>query len=187
MELNIIPNLITLFRLLLVVPVVVAIMRNDFGVALMLFAVASLSDGVDGYLARRFSWVSRFGAILDPIADKLLLVATFMLLAYTGFLPVWLGVVVIGRDLIILAGAISYHILFGEYELAPTLLGKLSTSAQFGLVILALVDQALLPIPGQILLAGIWFVFVVSSISGLDYMITWSRRAIVTIRLQRKG
>ena len=76
MELNIIPNLITLFRLLLVVPVVVAIMRNDFGVALLLFAIASLSDGVDGYLARRFSWVSRFGAILDPIADKLLLVAT---------------------------------------------------------------------------------------------------------------
>ncbi len=187
MELNIIPNLITLFRLLLVIPVVVAVMRNDFGIALMLFALASLSDGVDGFLARRFSWTSRFGAILDPIADKLLLVSTFMLLAYTGFLPVWLGVVVIGRDLIIFAGAISYHILFGEYELAPTLLGKLSTLLQFGLVLFVMVDQALISMSAQLLLAGIWGVFIVSSISGLDYVLTWGRKAMVAIRNQRKS
>lgn len=165
---------------MLVVPVIVAIMRNDFTLALILFAIASVSDGVDGFLARRFSWVSRFGAILDPLADKLLLVATFILLVYTEHLPVWLGVVVIGRDLIILAGAIFYHILFGVYELAPTLLGKFSTLFQFILVLVTLVDQSLLVIPDNVIQICIWLVFIVSSVSGIDYMITWSRKAIAT-------
>jgi len=100
-------------------------------------ALLGISDGVDGYLARRYDWTSRFGAILDPVADKLLLMVTFILLAYTGHLPVWLTSVVIGRDLVIVAGATTYHILFGEYEFSPTLLGKLSTSMQFILVLLA--------------------------------------------------
>lgn len=182
MELNIIPNLITLMRLLLVAPVAVTILNNDYGLTLLLFAVASVSDGIDGYLARRFSWTSRFGAILDPVADKLLLMVTFMLLTYTGHFPVWLAAVVIGRDLIIVAGAAIYHILFGEYEFAPTLLGKLSTSLQFTLVLLALVNLSLFDISPALLVAGVWLVFIVSSVSGGDYVFTWSRKAIAASR-----
>ena len=178
MDLSVIPNLITLIRLLLVVPVAVAILSGEYMLTLILFAIASVSDGVDGYLARRFNWTSRFGAILDPIADKLMLIVTFLLLTYIGNFPVWLAAVVIGRDLIIVAGATTYHILFGEYEFSPTLLGKLSTSLQFTLLLLNLLDLAILELSETLLVAGIWAVFAVSSISGLDYCLTWGRKAI---------
>lgn len=182
MDLAGIPNLITLMRLLLVVPVAVSILNNSFAWTLALFAIASLSDGVDGFLARRFNWTSRFGAILDPVADKLLLMVTFILLAYTGHLPHWLTAVVIGRDLIIVAGATTYHILFGEYEFAPTFPGKISTAFQFTLVLLALFNLALFNIPAPVLEGGIWLVFVVSSVSGVDYVVTWSRKALAAAK-----
>lgn len=182
MDLSVIPNLITLMRLLLVVPVAVAILSGEFMLTLVLFAIASVSDGVDGYLARRFDWTSRFGAILDPIADKLMLIVAFLLLTYIGEFPMWLAAIVIGRDLIIVAGATAYHILFGEYEFSPTLLGKLSTATQFTLVLLSLLDLAIFQLSDLLLVAGIWTVFVVSSISGLDYCLTWGRKAIAASR-----
>lgn len=169
-------------RLLLVLPVAVTILNNNFQWTLTLFAIASISDGVDGYLARRFDWMSRFGAILDPVADKLLLIVTFVLLTYTGHIPGWLASVVIGRDLIIVAGATSYHILFGEYEFSPTLLGKLSTSLQFTLVLLTLVNLAMISVLDILLSVGIWLVFISSSISGVDYVVTWGRKALIACR-----
>jgi len=182
LDLSVIPNLITLMRLLLVMPVAVAILNHEYLLTLILFAIASVSDGLDGYLARRFDWTSRFGAILDPVADKLMLVVAFLLLTYIGNFPVWLAVVVIARDLVILAGAAAYHILFGEYEFSPTLLGKLSTAAQFTLVLLNLLDLALFHLNETLLVSGIWVVFVVSSVSGADYCLTWGRKAIAANR-----
>jgi len=182
LDLSVIPNLITLMRLLLVVPVAVAILSGEYMLTLVLFTIASISDGVDGYLARRFNWTSRFGEILDPIADKLMLIVAFLLLTYIGNFPLWLAAVVIGRDLIVVAGATIYHILFGEYEFSPTLLGKLSTALQFALVLLNLFELAIIELSDTLLLAGIWIVFVVSSISGLDYCFTWGRKAIARSR-----
>ncbi len=182
MDLSVIPNLITLMRLLLVVPVAVAILSNEFVLTLILFAVASVSDGVDGYLARRFDWTSRFGAILDPIADKLMLIVSFFLLTYIGIFPMWLAAVVIGRDLIIVAGAAAYHILFGEYDFLPSRIGKLSTLLQFCLVLLGLVGLAVFQIDAWVLEMGVWLVFAVSSLSGLDYCFTWGRKAIAASR-----
>ena len=178
MDLSVIPNLITLMRLLLVVPVAVAILSHEFLLTLILFAVASVSDGIDGYLARRFDWTSRFGAILDPIADKLMLIVSFFLLTYIGIFPVWLAAVVIGRDLIIVAGAAAYHILYGEYDFEPTRLGKLSTLLQFSLVLLALFGLSLFQVEAWVLETGVWLVFAVSSLSGFDYCLTWGRKAI---------
>jgi len=177
-----IPNLITLVRLLLVVPVAMCLLNNSYGWALALFAIASLSDGVDGFLARRFGWMSRFGAILDPVADKLMLMVTMILLAFIGHLPHWLAAIVIGRDLIIVAGAATYHILFGEYEFAPTLLGKASTALQFTLVLLTLINLAIMTVPGLLLEGAVWLVFIISSVSGADYVITWSRKALVAAK-----
>ena len=165
-------------RLLLVVPVAVAILSHEFLLTLILFAVASVSDGIDGYLARRFDWTSRFGAILDPIADKLMLIVSFFLLTYIGIFPVWLAAVVIGRDLIIVAGAAAYHILYGEYDFEPTRLGKLSTLLQFSLVLLALFGLSLFQVEAWVLETGVWLVFAVSSLSGFDYCLTWGRKAI---------
>ena len=182
MDLSVLPNLITLLRLLLVVPIAASILGHHFGTALLLFAVASVSDGIDGFLARRFDWISRFGSMLDPIADKILLVTVFVLLTFTGYIPVWLAVVVIARDLIILTGATVYHILFGEYEFAPTFLGKFSTASQFTLVILMLVDLSVTDLPAWLLSAMIWLVFAVSSLSGVDYVYTWTRKALAASR-----
>jgi len=177
-DLKVIPNLITLLRLLLIVPVAVSLLKGNFTAALTLFAICSFSDGLDGYLARRFNWASHFGAMLDPIADKLLLIVTFILLTYIGALPIWLTAIVIARDLIIVAGATSYHIFFGKYRFAPTFLGKISTSFQFILVLLVLVDLSLLQIHQRLMDGGVILVFIVSSVSGLDYVITWTRKAI---------
>ena len=178
MDLSVLPNIITVIRLLLVIPVALAISESYYGTALLLFAVASISDGIDGFLARQFNWMSRFGAMMDPLADKLLLVVTFITLTYMGFIPMWLAIVVIGRDLIIVSGAVSYHLLYGAYEFSPTWLGKISTTCQFLLVILYLVHLSLVPVPADILLGGCWWVFVVSSLSGLDYVVSWTRKAL---------
>ncbi len=182
--LKVIPNLITLLRLLLVVPVAISILRGEFILTLILFAICSISDGLDGYLARRFDCASRFGAMLDPIADKLLLVVTFILVTYIGVLPFWLAAVVIARDLIILTGATVYRILFGEYEFSPTIAGKFSTAFQFILVLMVLVDLSVIDIYQLLMDGAIILVFIVSSVSGIDYVVTWSRKAIAASRQQ---
>jgi cardiolipin synthase len=185
LDLSIIPNLITLMRLLLVAPVAVAILNNEFWLTLVLFAIASVSDGVDGYLARRFNWTSRFGAILDPIADKLMLIVAFLLLTYIGIFPVWLALIVICRDMVIISGATVYHLMFGEYDFLASYLGKLSTLLQFSLVLVNLVNLAIFDMPEWLLEGGIWAVFVVSLLSGLHYVITWGRKAITASKAAR--
>lgn len=172
-------------RLLLVAPVAVAILSGEFWLTLILFAVASISDGVDGYLARRFDWSSRFGAILDPIADKLMLIVAFLLLTYIGVFPIWLAIIVICRDLIIITGATVYHLMFGEYEFSPSYLGKLSTLLQFLLVLINLVDLAVFEMADWLLEGGIWAVFGVSVLSGYNYVSTWGRKAIAASKAAR--
>ena len=83
------PNIISVFRMLLVVPVVGSLLQQQFGMALVLFAIAGFSDGLDGFLAKHFGWQSRLGSILDPLADKLLLVSSFLTLTWMGFVPLW--------------------------------------------------------------------------------------------------
>ena len=137
-----IPNVITILRIFLVIPVVWALLDGRYTLALWLFAVAGASDGLDGFLAKQFHWTSRLGAILDPLADKLLLVSTFVALGWQGLLPLWLVAVVLGRDVVIVAGAVAYHLLFGSFELHPTLISKVNTFCQILLVILTVVRFA---------------------------------------------
>ena len=96
--LHFIPNIITFLRLLLTVPVSLSIYNGNEGLALILFIFAGLSDGFDGYLARKFRWESELGKILDPIADKCLIVATLLALAFAQLLPIWLAALLIIRD-----------------------------------------------------------------------------------------
>ncbi len=120
MSLSWIPNAISLLRIILVAPILMLILRNDFAIALGLFVVAGFSDGVDGYLARRFQWHTRLGALLDPVADKLLVNGLFITLAYMQLAPVWLAAIVIARDVIILGGAAAYNILVEPLRGEPT-------------------------------------------------------------------
>ena len=119
LRLSHIPNLICVFRIVLVWPIVVSLLDGRYLHSLLLIALAGFSDGLDGFLAKHFDWRSRLGGLLDPIADKLLLVSTFLTLTITGLVPVWLTAVVILRDVTIVSGGLAYHVLVARaYALA---------------------------------------------------------------------
>jgi len=111
MSLRWLPNAISIARIILVVPILVFIVEGNYGLALILFLIAGFSDGVDGYLAKRFDWHTRIGALLDPIADKLLVGGTFLTMFFVGLVPVWLATLVILRDVVIIGGATAYNFL----------------------------------------------------------------------------
>ena len=173
-----IPNIISVGRILLTIPVVMLMREENFAMALILFAVAGASDGIDGYLAKRNGWESRLGSILDPIADKLLLVSSFLVLALLGYLPVWLVLVVFGRDIIILGGATAYHRFIGNYDLKPTIVSKINTFTQIILVITIMFSLSIYSLPEWMLVRLIDVVFATTVISGLDYIWTWGRSAM---------
>lgn len=170
------PNLITGVRLVLVIPVCLALLQHHYMLALGLFFVAGASDALDGFLARTFGWFSRFGAIADPLADKLLLVMTFVTLTYVGELPLWLTATVLGRDLVILVGALTYHWCLGPYQMHPTLLGKLSTFTQITFVLVVICNLAGIAMPPWSLSQGQWLVALVAFVSGLHYTLLWGTR-----------
>ncbi len=180
------PNAISLLRILLVVPVVVAIEMRCFRLALGLAVVAGASDGLDGWLARHFHWRSRLGGILDPVADKLLLVACFVALAAIGKAPLALTALVLGRDFIIAVGALAWHRVIGDFEARPSWISKCCTVAQI-LYVLAMLAGAAgwLRLPVD---PWAWLVAALTLASGLDYIVRWgwmARQALA--RRHRQG
>lgn len=173
------PNLLTLLRFVLIVPFAMAILHTHYLSALVLFFIAGLSDGADGFLARRFNWHSRFGAIADPLADKALLVVAYLMLTLVDQLPWWLFGWVLGRDLVILCGALAFHYCISRYEMQPSLLGKLNTFVQiiFVLVLLMILAGGSTLAPERWVAWGAWLVVLVALLSGLHYVVVWSARA----------
>jgi cardiolipin synthase len=177
-----IPNLICGVRIVLVAPIVFSLLSGDFLSALVLIFVAGLSDGLDGFLAKNFRWRTRLGGILDPLADKLLLVSVMLTLTWLGLSPVWLACVVIGRDLIIVTGATVYNFLIGPVEPDPSLISKLNTGFQLLYMLFVIAHQAFSwPENISILVIGAG-VFITSVVSGVDYVLRWSAKAIAAGR-----
>ena len=177
MSLRWLPNAICVARMLLVVPIATALFAGAYPWTLALFAVAAMSDGLDGWLAKRFGWTSALGKLLDPIADKVLLVSVFLMLAWIGLVPAWLAWAVVLRDVIIVAGAIAYRLLVGPVVGRPTIVSKLNTLLQLSLV-LAVIAAAIWPEwpqPLTLLLGAAAFVTTVAS--GIDYVLTYARLA----------
>lgn len=135
-------NLLTLFRIALIIPFLYKIKEGAFGQALLIFFIASVTDFADGYVARKYAQQTPLGRFLDPLADKLLTTAGFVVMAipHPGFpsVPVWLAVVVVGRDLIILSGSLVVYLLTGFKDFKPTLLGKVNTFLELGLIVVFL-------------------------------------------------
>ena len=177
MKLGHIPNVLTVFRILLVPPVVVLMLDHEFRPALVLFALAGFSDALDGFLARRFHWSSRIGALMDPLADKLLMVSSFLTLGWLGLIPVWLVGLVILRDLVIITGAIVYNARIEQVEAEPSIASKLNTLGQILLVLSILFDQAVQALPAWWIGGLIATVLVTIVYSGTGYVWTWGRRA----------
>jgi cardiolipin synthase len=169
------PNAISVLRVLLVAPIGWLLWHEDWSLALALVAVAGASDGLDGFLARRGGWQSRLGGILDATADKLLLVACFVILAWRQQAPAWLAGVVCGRDLVIALGALGWRVLIGPLEPQPSLLSKACTLAQIAyllVLLLALARWVALRTP-----ALGWLAAALCVASGVDYVLRWSFRA----------
>jgi cardiolipin synthase len=165
------PNLISVLRIALVAPLIATILWDRYESALVIAAVAGVSDGVDGYLARRFRWQSRLGSILDPVADKLMLVGCLVALGWLHEAPRWLVVLVVVRDAVIVLGALAWHRILHTFEARPSWLSKTTTVAQIGFVLLVLADQAFgWGIPMAI---PVWVVAVLTAASGLDYVVRW--------------
>jgi cardiolipin synthase len=177
MTLQHLPNAITVVRFLMVPPVAWAIAQAQYAAAFALFLVAGLSDGVDGYLAKRYGWHSRLGAILDPLADKALMVVCFVALAWQGLLPPWLVALVILRDVVIVGGAVAFQIRMGDIDIHPTWMSKLNTLVQIVLVVLVMFGQAFAPLPDALLATMMSVVVLATFVSGIDYVLDWSRRA----------
>jgi len=178
-----IPNIITVGRILLVFPTAWLLWQSRYVEALVLMAIAGASDAVDGWLARRLNAVSRFGAAVDPLADKLLVAAMFVIFSIQGHLPLWLVLIVLGRDLCIVGGAAAYRLLFGAIEFAPTRVSKANTAAQISVLLLVLFELCefgwLSEMVGQLLDPYSFYVLaLLAATSGVDYVITWSLRAV---------
>lgn len=175
-----IPNIISIARILLVGPIVFLMWQGEFWHAFLLALIAGLSDGVDGFLARRYGWQSKLGAFLDPVADKLLLLATFLLLGLKGFLPWWLVLLVIFRDLLIVVGAMAYQHVTRDLQIKPLMVSKVNTTMQIMLVVFVLFVAAnpAMNMPEIWSISLIWLTGLTTFVSGFAYVWQWSRYTI---------
>jgi cardiolipin synthase len=181
-----IPNALCVLRILLVAPVAYLLSEGEYRLTLWLFALAAFTDGLDGFLAKRFGWMSELGRVLDPLADKILLVGVFITLAVLGDVPLWLAATAVARDVIITAGAITYNALFGYPHGRPTIVSKLNTLCQILYLLLVVASRAGERSPAAVITVLGALVFVTTVVSGLDYVITYSRKAVVASR-ERRG
>ncbi|MCU0774296.1 MAG: CDP-alcohol phosphatidyltransferase family protein [Ideonella sp.] len=178
------PNLITLMRLALVPVIGWLLHQGEHRLAFWLFVVSALSDFADGQIARHWHAESRFGAVVDPIADKLTMFVVTVLLALQGALPWWFAAVLVARDLVIVTGALAFRWVAGALEMAPTRISKLNTALQFVLLL------AVLAVQGDLVPDGPWIGLLIAvtlatmAASGLHYVLAWGRRAA---RLHRRG
>jgi cardiolipin synthase len=173
-----IPNVITTIRILLVAPIAVALAHHQLLTTIVLFGIAALSDLADGFLAKRFSWQSELGAVLDPAADKLLLATVFVTLAYLGLVPLWLMAAAVARDAVIVLGALLYRWCFGALNVRPSVVSKFNTLCQAAFI-LAVVGRAEFSLPPAWLVTLLGaLVFVTVTVSGIDYVLIYGRRAL---------
>jgi cardiolipin synthase len=181
-----IPNVLTVFRIILTLPFLYFVNQGRFGYALLVFFGASVTDFVDGYIARRFKQQSKLGRFLDPLADKVLTTTGFVVMAipHSGFpsIPIWLAVAVVGRDAIIVLGSLVVYRLTKFRDFKPTLLGKINTLVELGLIVWFLVFHT----TGRLifLLPSLYVIVLATLVlSGFEYVV----EGIHILRRDRKG
>ena len=178
---SMLPNVLSVIRIILTVPVVIALLKGQYLLTLLLFLLAGISDALDGWIAKQFSFQTRLGSILDPMADKILLTCTFITLYWVGILPLWLFMLIFVRDIIIVAGALGYFLgeMTSDSELLqPTLISKFNTVLQIALVLFLLLIQ--IYVEFSIFLEMVFIIVATSTaLSGADYMWLWIKKFIL--------
>ncbi len=167
------PNLITLSRIALAPVLILLLKEHDYAMSLVVFLVAGVSDGLDGFIAKRFNLTSRLGAILDPVADKILLLSAYVMLTLLEDLPFWLMLTVVFRDLLIVGGYLVYTSMIGSVQMRPSHLSKLNTFMQIALVIAILAQQAFSLVYPALVEALVYAVLITTVASGLHYVWIW--------------
>jgi len=170
-----IPNIITLGRILLVPVVVWAIASGQMAIAFAVFIVAGVSDAVDGFLAKRFHMTSELGALLDPLADKALLVSIYVALGIWGAIPRWIVILVVSRDIMIVSAVIVSWLFGKPIPMKPLMVSKLNTVAQvaFAALVLGALGFGFNSAPYEVVLMGLVTVFTLVSVS--LYLVEWVR------------
>ena len=179
-----IPNIICIIRIILVFPIVYYLHNDEWLYAFVLFFIAGISDGIDGYLARKFSWQSKLGSILDPLADKLLMLVLYIMLAYKDIIPDWLALLVVARDIIIILGAMIYHWLTRELNISPLISSKINTAFQITFVIAIMYNSAIASLSETLIYLLQLGVIFTTIYSGVSYVIRWTQ---YTIKYQSKN
>ncbi|MEM5494103.1 CDP-alcohol phosphatidyltransferase family protein [Hoeflea sp. AS16] len=169
------PNFITVARFIMVPLIILAMINGEMLTAFVLFLLAGVSDGLDGFIARNFNQRSELGAWLDPVADKLLLASVFVVLGWLGVLPGWLVIFAVSRDALIVGAVVLSSLMQRPVEMRPLLISKANTLFQIILLVLVLADLAgLAPLDGLI---G-WMIYAVAGLtiaSASAYLVTWLR------------
>ncbi len=178
-----IPNIITVGRIVCVPLLMVVLMREDFRVALYLALLMGVSDALDGFLAKHYHWQSKLGEQLDPVADKLMLVAAYLVFGLQGLLPLWLVALVVGRDVLIIGGCVCYRYFHVDFDVRPSAISKINTCCQILLVFAVLVAQLEVEL-GELVLMLVGIVTITTLLSGADYART-ARRLFVRYGISR--
>lgn len=172
-----IPNAISIARILLMFPAIWMLLDEQYGIAMIFFSIAGISDALDGFLAKRYGWQSQIGGVLDPLADKILLISVFVSLAWMGAIPWWFVIVISLRDLGVFAGGIYYNVTVEKFTAEPSLVSKLNTTMQILLVLLVVLDLWKQWVPEWILSALIFGVLVAAIWSFVGYVLKWLQKA----------
>ena len=162
-------NWLTTLRILLIPVFVTLLVYRWAKVALLVFCLASLTDLLDGYIARSRGRQTRLGAFLDPVADKLLLTSAFITLTYLKVIPFWIAAVVVSRDLVLSVGVLVIHVAGGTVHPVPSMLGKLSTVFQMATVLAAMIAFYFRTLPAVPKLFA-WITAAFTVASGLQYI-----------------
>ena len=168
-----IPNLITLVRVILVPVVFWLLVTQQLKAAFLVFLVAGISDGVDGFLAKRFNWETELGAYLDPIADKLLIVCIFIALGVTDKLPSWIVIAVVSRDVLIVIAVVLSWLLGHPTPMRPIAVSKANTVAQIVLAATVLFELAVTPGPDWLRPGLVVVAALLTGASAAAYLFSW--------------
>lgn len=176
------PNYLSILRIALVVPIALLLWRHQVMSAFWLMLLAGFTDALDGFLARRYSWQTELGSMLDPLADKFLVAAMYLVFAFQDLIPTWLVALILGRDVLILMAVGAYRGIFGDLTVNPSLLSKANTAVQILVVLLLMVSQMPIGELGDDLLQilqvyGYPVLTLLCVASGIHYLLVWGRHA----------
>lgn len=180
-----IPNLITVFRLVLLIPISFLFVYGWFYSLFILFSLAAISDALDGWLARRYQWKTYIGSILDPLADKMLMLVSYSGLAYIQKIPIWFLIMIVFRDIWIMGGVLIFRLCIAPLHFEPTKISKINTIFQLLFVWLTLVDAQFNFVPYIICQILMFLVLSTTAASFIDYTYQGIKRAIYVSKAKR--